>query len=179
MSVPCCFSLRRYVSHSCSSVRSSTLLTLKGINAYAYMTAGRMIWTFHPEKRIWKVKAMSIGKYFVWLDIASFIIQGIGGSMLSPGNSQTTQKLGKSIYMAGVGIQEGFIILFTLLIIRFHIEMFRMERQGLASKSPRWKWLTYALYSCLALITVCFSQLSVSVNVSLIPVTDAYLLPID
>ncbi|KAF2178362.1 RTA1-domain-containing protein [Zopfia rhizophila CBS 207.26] len=118
------------------------------------MTAGHLIYTFHPAKRIWKIKAISIGKYFVWLDILSFIIQGIGGTMLSPGASPSVQQTGKDIYMSGVGIQESFIVLFTALIVRFQIEYSRMENAGTVQADKKWKWMTYALYAVLMLITV-------------------------
>lgn len=125
-----------------------------GLNAYVYMTAGRLIWTFLPERKIWKVKAMSIGKYFVLLDIFSFLVQGIGGTMLQPSASASTQKLGKNIYMTGVGVQELFIVLFTVLIVRFQFEMMQLEKSALIVKTRKWLWLTFALYTTLALITV-------------------------
>jgi hypothetical protein len=130
------------------------LLAPLWINAFVYMTAGRLLWMFHPEKRVWKVKAISIGKYFVWLDILSFLVQAVGGAMLSPGGSASAMKTGKNIYMLGVGIQQLFIILFFALIVRFHYDMVQQERNGLPAKAGRWKWLTYALYVVLVLITV-------------------------
>jgi hypothetical protein len=131
------------------------LLAPLWVNAFAYMAAGRLIWMFHPGQRIWKVKAISIGKYFVWLDILSFLIQGTGGSMLNPGNSASTMTLGKNIYMTGVGIQQLFIILFLALIVRFHMDLIKMEKTGQQHRSQgRWKWLTYALYVVLALISM-------------------------
>ena len=135
-------------------LRSLTLFAPIGINAYVYMTAGRMIWTFLPEKKIWKVKAISIGKYFVWLDIISFIVQGLGGTMLSPGASAKTAKIGMNVYMGGVGIQQFFICLFTTLIVRFHYEMLQLKKAAFAPTNKKWQWLTYALYATLALITV-------------------------
>lgn len=97
---------------------------------------------------------MSIGKYFVWLDVLSFLIQGTGGTMLNPGNDQKTMKLGKNIYMTGVGIQQLFIILFLALIVKFHIICVRLERYGSLKSTPRRNWLTYALYAVLALISM-------------------------
>jgi hypothetical protein len=74
------------------------------------MTLGRLIHFFHPQKRTFGVKAISIAKYFVWADIMSFIVQGTGGSMLNPENSVDAQKIGLKMYMGGVGLQEGFIV---------------------------------------------------------------------
>lgn len=118
------------------------------------MTAGRMIYFFLPEQRVFKIKALSIGKYFVWLDIFSFLVQGVGGSMLSPGSSPSTMKLGLHVYMGGIGIQEFFILCFTLLIIGFHRRMLQLEKTAQVNRSPRWRLLSYALYAVLALITV-------------------------
>lgn len=129
------------------------LLAPLWINAYVYMTAGRLIWTYHPERKVWFLKALSIGKYFVWLDIFSFIVQGIGGSMLSPGSSADTMKTGKNIYMFGVGIQELFIILFFALVVRFQFEVQRVN-PGIGHVRRRWQWLTYAVYVVLTLISL-------------------------
>lgn len=137
------------------------LLAPLWINAFVYMTAGRLIYTFHPDKQIWGFKAVSLGKWFVWLDIFSFIVQGAGGSMLNPGNDAKTMDAGKKIYMGGVGIQELFILLFSALIVKFHVDALRLERQGLlpvrsghARKHHMWKWSTYSLYAVLVLITM-------------------------
>lgn len=128
------------------------LLAPLWINAFVYMTAGRLIWTFHPEKRIWKLKAISIGKYFVWLDIFSFVVQGIGGTMLSPGSSASTMKTGKNVYMFGIGIQQFFILLFFGLVVRFQLDVQRIQPSGWLSK--RWQWVTYGVYAVLILITM-------------------------
>lgn len=103
---------------------------------------------------------MSLGKWFVWLDVFSFIVQGTGGSMLNPGNDANTQDAGKKIYMGGVGVQEAFILLFLGLIVKFHIDALRLDRQGLlvgtgmSRRAGMWKWVTYSLYAVLLLITM-------------------------
>ncbi|KAF2471871.1 uncharacterized protein BDR25DRAFT_333856, partial [Lindgomyces ingoldianus] len=162
------------------------LLAPLWINAYAYMTAGRLIWTFHPLKKIYGIKAISIGKYFVWLDILSFLVQGIGGSMLSPGSSADTQKLGKNIYMTGVGIQGAFILLFTVLIARFHVEYLRLQNTGAVptAKNKKWMWLTCALYVVLALIImrIVFRLIEFSAGVDIsnpLPYHEIYALILD
>ena len=154
------FILRALAAHDQQSQTyaiPSTLLFLLAplwINAWVYMVAGRLIWTHHPEKKVWGFKAISLGKYFVWFDIASFIVQATGGLMLTPSASLSTQKNGKNIYMSGVGVQQLFILLFFALIIRFHVQVQRFEGSGVGWLSRRWQWVTYALYSALALITM-------------------------
>jgi hypothetical protein len=82
------------------------------------MTFGRLVHFFHPDRRCAGLKAPSIAKYFVWADIASFLVQGAGGSMLNPGNGADAQKIGLKVYMAGVGVQEGFIVGFMIRQLR-------------------------------------------------------------
>ena len=129
------------------------------INAFIYMTAGRLIYMLHPEKKIWGVQAMHMGKWFVGLDIVSFLVQGIGGIMLGPGADAKTQETGKNIYMSGVAVQEAFIVLFTAVIVRFHLDVLVEDRQGylsdiLGKATKWWKPLTYTLYAVLALISM-------------------------
>jgi len=139
---------------------ASTILFLLAplwINAFVYMTAGRLIWTFHPLKKVWRLKAVSLAKYFVWLDVFSFLVQVVGGTMLSPGSSANTMKVGKNIYMTGVGVQQLFIVLFFALTVRFQIEVRRHEgRSGAVGTwfSGRWQAVTYAVYASLVLISM-------------------------
>lgn len=130
------------------------LLAPLWINAYIYMTAGRLIWTYHPDKKVWGFKAISLGKYFVWLDIISFFVQAVGGIMLSPGLDAHAMNIGKNIYMSGVGVQQFFIVLFFALIVRFQIAVQRSQASGAGDPGRKWQWVTYALYAALALITM-------------------------
>ncbi|KAF2036625.1 hypothetical protein EK21DRAFT_45544, partial [Setomelanomma holmii] len=133
------------------------LLAPLWINAFVYMSAGRLIYFLHPERKVWHIKAISLGKWFVWLDIFSFIVQGAGGVMLNPGSDANMMKIGKNVYMSGVGLQEFFILLFTGLIVKFQFDVQKLERQGLLNtgKTGRWwNWLTYSLYAVLVLITM-------------------------
>src|SRR5262249_54294190 len=58
----------------------------------------------------------------------SFVVQAIGGSMLSPGASAETQQLGLHIYMGGVGLQLLFIGIFLALCVRFQVDVRRREQ---------------------------------------------------
>jgi hypothetical protein len=51
------------------------LLAPLWINAFVYMTFSREAWYYlpGPEKRIRGIKVASIGKYFVWADIFTFM----------------------------------------------------------------------------------------------------------
>jgi predicted ABC-type exoprotein transport system permease subunit len=118
------------------------------------MTLGRLIYFLMPSHKVF-LKGQSVTKYFVWADIVSFLVQGAGGSMLSPGSSPETQRNGLHIYMGGIGLQEFFILIFSLLAISLHRKVLAMERAGTLRDDARgWRSVMYALYAVLLLITV-------------------------
>jgi len=118
------------------------------------MTAGRMIWYFLPEKRIYRVRATSLTKYFVWADVVTFLVQASGGSLLSSDDPKV-MKVGQNVYMAGTGLQQLFIVLFTILMARFHVRMKEVEQSGYNSRQGvSWQRLLYTIYAVLVLITV-------------------------
>ncbi|KAG9242112.1 RTA1 like protein-domain-containing protein [Calycina marina] len=135
---------------------SSSVLVLLApmwINAFLYMVMGRMIYFFVPEQNILGVKAIKIAKIFVWLDVASFITQVAGGTMISPGSSN--MMLGIHIYMGGIGFQEICIIGFMSIAIKFHLKMLEEGRNRKLDDRPRnWQPLMYVMYVCLVLITI-------------------------
>lgn len=133
------------------------LLAPLWINAFDYMILGRMIYYFLPEQTLFGIKANRLAKYFVCFDIVAFIIQGIGGSIASGGPQEdpATIMLGIHIYMAGIGLQEFFILVFVFLATKFHRRMCAIDRSGQGTHEPgKWKALLYALYSSLFLISV-------------------------
>jgi hypothetical protein len=141
---------------------ASTLLFLLAplwINAFVYMTAGRLVYFLHPKKRLWSIEAAKMGRWFVWLDILSFIVQAAGGLMMNQENGAKVIEIGKNVYMSGV--QQFFILIFLGTIIRFHVDVLRVERDsqlcdvnGSRRRAVRWKWLTYIMYAVLGLITI-------------------------
>ncbi|KAF2996235.1 hypothetical protein E8E13_003348 [Curvularia kusanoi] len=119
------------------------------------MTFGRLVHYFHPEKRCASLKASSIAKYFVWADIASFLVQAAGGLLLNPGTDADVQKIGLKVYMAGVGVQEGFIVVFTRLGIMFVRDMLHLESEGrLYNGRTGWRLQMCSMFVVLVLITV-------------------------
>lgn len=143
---------------------ASTLLFLLAplwINAFVYMTAGRLVYFLHPKKRLWGVEAVKMRRWFVWLDILSFIVQAAGGLMMNQENGAKIIEIGRNVYMSGVGVQQLFILIFLGMIVRFHIDLLSLERDGQLCdvnnrrrRAARWKWLTYTLYAVLGLITI-------------------------
>lgn len=75
--------------------------------------------------------------------------------------------MGVHIYMGGIGLQELFIVIFSVLFIVLHRRMIRMEATGelppekVSRGSRPWRWLFYTVYFALFMITVCPSLLYV------------------
>jgi hypothetical protein len=115
-----------------------------------------MVNFYSPTRKVWFLSPSILALIFVTLDIVSFIVQLIGGGMAGPGSTPESQKKGLNIYMGGIGMQEGFIILFLGLVIKFHREQLQAEREGRLApeKMIGWRWLIWALYGCLLAITI-------------------------
>ncbi|RFU27627.1 hypothetical protein B7463_g8702, partial [Scytalidium lignicola] len=83
---------------------------------------------------------------------STFIVQVVGAANAAKNNEPINQVLHAiHVYMVGVGIQEGFILVFATFAIRFHYILLRtptIERKSNAVQ------LLYATYIVLILITV-------------------------
>ncbi|KAJ5747137.1 uncharacterized protein N7511_008833 [Penicillium nucicola] len=130
------------------------------INAFLYMTLGRMIYYYHPHKKLAGISAQRYGLIFVTLDIIAFLVQLAGASMTSGTDTETKiVLLGLHIYMGGIGMQEFFILCFLGLFIHLHRIIYRMEHHGeLAIDKVQgafsWRWLFYSVYFVLGMITI-------------------------
>lgn len=130
------------------------------------MTLGRLIHFFIPDQRLGGITAKRYGLVFVWLDILAFIVQLAGASITTQEDvPASTTMLGIHIYMGGIGLQELFVLIFGGLAIHLHRRMAQMENYGELDQekttrgSISWRWLFWALYGSLTLITVCDSCL--------------------
>ncbi|KAL4956600.1 RTA1 like protein-domain-containing protein [Aspergillus filifer] len=131
------------------------LLAPLWVNAFDYMVLARMIHFFMPERRIGIIKPAHLTNLFVLLDIASFIVQAVGGLMASPTSSAGTIQTGIHIYMVGMGVQEFFILLFLCIAITFHRRIQQLDHAGaLPVQKTKWKGMLYALYVSLVFITI-------------------------
>ncbi|KAJ4139553.1 hypothetical protein NW765_003456 [Fusarium oxysporum] len=127
------------------------------VNAYAYMTLGRMVYYFIPSQSLLRMPAATLAAIFVGLDILSFIVQLIGGSMSGPGSPPDEQMKAVHIYMGGIGLQEFFIVIFVVLCSLFQRKMHTIERQNQGIKAfvtSDWGMLLCTLYFSLAMISV-------------------------
>ena len=120
------------------------------------MVFARMVHFYSPTRKVWLFSPSILAMIFVTLDIVSFVTQLIGGGMAGPGASPESQKRGLDIYMGGIGMQEGFIILFLGLVVTFHRNQLKAERLGRLADNKKggWRWMIYALYGCLLAITI-------------------------
>ncbi|KAH6995832.1 RTA1 like protein-domain-containing protein [Ilyonectria sp. MPI-CAGE-AT-0026] len=133
------------------------LLAPLWVNAFAYMTLGRMVYYFITSQSIFRMPAVTLGAIFVGLDIISFIIQLVGGSMAGPGSPPDLQLHAVHIYMGGIALQEFFILIFVGLCFAFQRSMSRVDGSSKESASifgSPWGTLLCTLYFSLAMITI-------------------------
>lgn len=147
---------RPYVSIVYIDTQRRPTNTLPGVNAFAYMVFARIVHFDSPNRKVWFFSPSSLALLFVTLDVIAFVTQLVGGGMAGPGNNAESQRKGLNIYIGGIGMQEGFIVLFLGLVIKFHRDQLRAQRMGRlsADKATSWRWLIWALYVCLLAITV-------------------------
>ncbi|RMZ37304.1 hypothetical protein CA14_011483 [Aspergillus flavus] len=129
-------------------------------NAFVYMVMGRMVWNFTDDARVMRMRPWHFGFSFVTLDImhgfpslfdSAFIIQVYGAAQAAGNNiSYSTEMTGLHIYMAGVGVQQLFILLFVVCAIVLHRKILRQHPQD----TKKALQLLYVLYACLVFITL-------------------------
>ncbi|KAH7150498.1 RTA1 domain protein [Dactylonectria estremocensis] len=126
------------------------LLAPLWINAFAYMTVARMIYFRIPEKKIWGVRAIRMGTLFIWLDVICFIVQLGGGVLLSNNDDANLADIGKKLYMAGVGVQLAFVLIFIVLTGFFYRQLVQLEGSGIG----RMRYLIWTMLAVLILVVV-------------------------
>lgn len=114
------------------------------------MAVSRLVYFQAPGGRIWRTKATSLTVIFVWLDIIVFIVQAGGGTMLSNDNGANIIKIGMNIYMAGVGVQLGIVIIFSAMVMCFYQKIRKVEQDGMR----RLRFSIWIVMAVLALIVV-------------------------
>ncbi|KAJ6579164.1 RTA1 domain-containing protein [Mycena vulgaris] len=122
------------------------------VNAFDYMVLGRMIHFFLPSRSILGISGALLGVAFVTLDVVSFVVQLIGGSLAGPTAPESEVFKGIHLYMGGVGIQQFFIFIFLGLAVHLHRQLRALERSG--TGKTNWKPLLITLYASLGLISI-------------------------
>ena len=114
-----------------------------------------MVHFFSPSRKVLNFSPSNLASVFVTLDIFSFLIQLVGGGMATPDADPQTIRRGLDIYMGGLGVQEFFIVVFSVLMIKFHRDMLQAERAGtLSGLRTQWRPMLFVLYGSLTAITV-------------------------
>ncbi|KAF4947932.1 hypothetical protein FSARC_13864 [Fusarium sarcochroum] len=138
-------------------VTISTLLFLLApiwINAFIYMIVARLVYFLHPQRRIIGISAQWLAKCFVTFDVLCFIIQAAGGGLLASDDADTS-KLGTKVYMAGIGVQLGFVLIFIVVHSIFFRDLSRYTRLGKLENRNRYIVpLCWVIYAVLGLILV-------------------------
>lgn len=86
------------------SIGSNLLIILSPlwVNAFAFMVMGRVVYFWLPRRSVWKIKARTMTKWFVWLDVITFFVQAGGGSLLD-GDDAKLAKIGMNICKSCLG----------------------------------------------------------------------------
>lgn len=78
--------------------------------------------------------------------------------MLADQNNSDTADLGRKVYMAGVGVQLGCVLVFLAIHTLFHRDISRNARAGKLRARSLWTMsLLWVIYVVLALIVVSVS----------------------
>lgn len=126
-----------------------------GINAFAYMVVARLIYFLHPKQQALGISARWLAKGFVTADVVSFAIQAVGGALMADQQNVENSDLGRKIYMAGVGVQLFFVLIFVVVAISFYRQVSYDIRTGALKTRNRWiRPLLVVIFLVLVLIIV-------------------------
>ncbi|KAM0469164.1 hypothetical protein ACHAP7_010174 [Fusarium lateritium] len=118
------------------------------------MIVARLVHFVIPQSRVAGISAQWLAKIFVMFDVMCFIVQAAGGGMLASDNADTS-KLGQHIYMVGIGIQLGCVVVFLVIHSLFYRQFLPNARIGKSETRSSWlKPLCWVVYIVLILIVV-------------------------
>ncbi|KAK3291357.1 RTA1 like protein-domain-containing protein [Chaetomium fimeti] len=135
----------------------STLLFLLAplwINAFVYMVVARLIYFLLPpySQNIFGMSPRWLAKAFVAVDVVSFFIQAAGGGMLADQDRGDTVKTGQHIYMAGIGVQLTFVVIFAVITVLFTVRLERSMGAGQLEARHNVTVTRHLVWSMLAVI---------------------------
>lgn len=116
-----------------------------------------MVHFYLPSFSVLGVKLYNLTLWFVFADIACFVVQLIGGAQATNAAPPDQALRGIRTYMAGISLQETFIIVFVGFAAAFHMRLLNSEKTGQFERTGKknWRRLLYTIYLSLLLITVC------------------------
>lgn len=111
----------------------------------------------HPPNRpLLGVSPPYLAKAFVAADILSFAIQAAGGSMIADQEDVDRVEVGQKVYMAGIGTQLFFVLIFCVFAGAFWVRL-RRERYAIrgGGKEEKGVWrILFSVFAVLLLIVV-------------------------
>ncbi|KAF4950573.1 hypothetical protein FSARC_13141 [Fusarium sarcochroum] len=131
-----------------------SMLLLLGPPFYAasiYMVLGRLIQLLEAG-RYSMVRLSWLTKIFLFGDVASIVVQGIGGGILSGAEDAAGRDRGEAIIIAGLWIQLIFFGFFIFVTIMFHRRIHRKPTPASLKVQTPWKTLLTVLYLSSGLI---------------------------
>ncbi|KAK0612120.1 RTA1 like protein-domain-containing protein [Immersiella caudata] len=136
----------------------STLLFLLAplwINAFVYMIVARLVHFLLPNERVLSMSPRWLAKIFVTADVASFLIQAVGGAMLASTENSDIKITGQRIYMGGIGVQLFFVLVFAVVTVVLFRRLERKINNGTLARSRSWvRPLVLVLIAVILLIVV-------------------------
>ncbi|KFA52288.1 hypothetical protein S40293_00621 [Stachybotrys chartarum IBT 40293] len=164
--VGCLFEAAGYAARAYSAGQSpewtlmpyiiQSILILLGPAFFAasiYMLLGRLIryleaQDYSPIRTQWLTKLFLLG------DVLSIFGQGGGGGILASADSPSTQDLGNTVILLGLGVQVAFFSGFMIVAGLFHLRITRRPTVKSRSTTSPWKKLIMVLYIVSVLIMV-------------------------
>lgn len=121
-----------------------------------YMVVARLVYFLLPagEQKILRLSPRWLAKVFVAADVISFFIQAAGGGMLADQSGGETVEMGQRVYMAGIGVQLAFVVLFVVVTVLFALRLERLMRAGLVEAKCNLALIRPLVWSVLAVIAL-------------------------
>ncbi|GKT62722.1 RTA1 domain-containing protein [Colletotrichum tofieldiae] len=121
--------------------------------ASIYMVLGRLLRILEAEKySLIKVKWLT--KFFLMGDVLSIFGQGGGGGMLATAKSESSQNLGNTVILLGLGIQVVFFGFFMIVTTVFHFRITMNPTTKSIYTNMPWQRFIWVLYFSSFLIMV-------------------------
>lgn len=118
------------------------------------MVVARLIYFLLPSnsQKILGLSPRWLAKAFVAVDVMSFFIQAAGGGMLAGQDGGETIQTGQRIYMAGIGVQLAFVLIFAVVTVLFTVRLERLMGLELLETRHNVSVTRHLVWSMLAVI---------------------------
>jgi hypothetical protein len=120
------------------------------------MVVARLVHFLLPaeSQKILGLSPRWLAKVFVAADVVSFFIQAAGGGMLAGQSGGETVETGQRVYMAGIGVQLFFVVIFVVVTVLFILRLERLTKAGLLEARHDPVLVRHLVWSVLAVIAL-------------------------